>query len=261
MRRFDAFSITRAVGPYRKYGNEGQDSLGASIRCGVRCGRPLHRVHRGWCARCGATRTDHGRRRRRDGRRVARRDGHVERWSERPAAGADGRAGPVRVHRSRSRRLHGVGLLERIRRGGRARRRGGGRAAGFDTRRVVLCTIAFPTGSCVMAPEVECPRAFGGWWDGRVVCDQRAVAHVVTTRVAHGTGLPYPDSSGVQGLRHGQRRERRSQCGGRPIRVFYAVDPRRSPPDCSRAHSWCSPTVSRACSLPRRRAVSPHLEA
>ena len=39
-------------------------------------------------------------------------------------------------------------------------------------------------------------------------------------------------SNWLTGVRY--RRELRSQCGGRPIRVFYAFDPRRSPPDCSR---------------------------
>ena len=43
----------------------------------------------------------------------------------------------------------------------------------------------------------------------------------------HGPNLPYPYSSDVRGSRHGVMRELRAQIGGRPIRVFYAFDPRR----------------------------------
>lgn len=37
----------------------------------------------------------------------------------------------------------------------------------------------------------------------------------------------HPHSSGINGSRHGHMRELRVQSGGRPIRVFYAFDPRR----------------------------------
>ena len=40
--------------------------------------------------------------------------------------------------------------------------------------------------------------------------------------------MPFPYSSGVEGSRHSHIRELRIQSGGRPIRVFYAFDPRRS---------------------------------
>ncbi len=44
----------------------------------------------------------------------------------------------------------------------------------------------------------------------------------------YGPNLPYPYSSDVRGSRHGVMRELRAQSGGRPIRVFYAFDPRRT---------------------------------
>ena len=44
----------------------------------------------------------------------------------------------------------------------------------------------------------------------------------------HGPSLPYPYSSDVKGARHGRMRELRVQSGGRPIRIFYAFDPRRT---------------------------------
>jgi hypothetical protein len=41
-----------------------------------------------------------------------------------------------------------------------------------------------------------------------------------------GPRLPFPYSSGVNGSRHPRMRELRVQSGGRPLRVFYAFDPR-----------------------------------
>ena len=44
----------------------------------------------------------------------------------------------------------------------------------------------------------------------------------------YGPTLRYPYSSDVDGSRNGRMRELRVQSGGRPIRVFYAFDPRRT---------------------------------
>ncbi len=44
----------------------------------------------------------------------------------------------------------------------------------------------------------------------------------------YGPTLPFPHSSDVKGSRHGVMRELRVQSGGRPIRVFYAFDPRQT---------------------------------
>ena len=43
----------------------------------------------------------------------------------------------------------------------------------------------------------------------------------------HGPNLPHPYSSDIRSSRHGVMRELRAQSGGRPLRVFYAFDPRR----------------------------------
>src|SRR5258707_7136097 len=40
--------------------------------------------------------------------------------------------------------------------------------------------------------------------------------------------LPFPYSSGINGSKHAHMRELRVQSGGRPLRGFYAFDPRRS---------------------------------
>ena len=44
----------------------------------------------------------------------------------------------------------------------------------------------------------------------------------------YGPNLPYPFSSDIRSSRHGVMRELRAQSGGRPIRVFYAFDLRRT---------------------------------
>ena len=44
----------------------------------------------------------------------------------------------------------------------------------------------------------------------------------------HGPQLPFPYSSGVSASKHAHMRELRVQSSGRPVRVFYAFDPRRA---------------------------------
>ena len=44
--------------------------------------------------------------------------------------------------------------------------------------------------------------------------------------IERGPRLAYSYSSGVRSSRHGHMRELRVQSGGRPIRIFYAFDPR-----------------------------------
>jgi hypothetical protein len=43
-----------------------------------------------------------------------------------------------------------------------------------------------------------------------------------------GPELSFPYSSSIKGSRHGVMRELRVQSGGKPIRIFYAFDPRRT---------------------------------
>ncbi len=43
-----------------------------------------------------------------------------------------------------------------------------------------------------------------------------------------GPNLGFPHSSGIKGSRHSHMRELRTQHGGRPFRILYAFDPRRS---------------------------------
>ncbi len=79
-----------------------------------------------------------------------------------------------------------------------------------------------------MATDVEYTDEFGTWWAGLAASEQEDVTAVVELLMEHGANLPFPYSSGVAGSRHGRLRELRIQSRGKPIRVFYAFDPRRS---------------------------------
>ena len=76
--------------------------------------------------------------------------------------------------------------------------------------------------------EVEYTDEFGQWWEGLSEGQQDAVAARVELLMEYGPNLPSPHSSDIRGSRHGVMRELRVQSGGRPIRVFYAFDPRRT---------------------------------
>ena len=80
----------------------------------------------------------------------------------------------------------------------------------------------------VMSWEVEYTDEFGQWWQGLAEGQQDAVTARVELMMEHGPNLPFPFSSGIVGSRHGVMRELRAQSGGRPLRVFYAFDPRRT---------------------------------
>jgi hypothetical protein len=57
---------------------------------------------------------------------------------------------------------------------------------------------------------------------------QDDIDRIVGILEAKGPHVPFPYSSGIAGSRHDHMRELRVQSGGRPVRVFYAFDPRRS---------------------------------
>ena len=79
-----------------------------------------------------------------------------------------------------------------------------------------------------MSWEVEYTDEFGEWWHGLSTDQQDVVVARVGLLMEYGPNLPFPLSSDVRSSRHGQMRELRTQSGGRPLRVFYAFDPRRT---------------------------------
>lgn len=76
--------------------------------------------------------------------------------------------------------------------------------------------------------NVEYTDEFGEWWNGLGEDQQEDFAAIVQLLIEHGPRLPFPYSSGIRGSRHAHMRELRVQSGGKPLRAFYAFDPRRT---------------------------------
>lgn len=76
--------------------------------------------------------------------------------------------------------------------------------------------------------DVEYTDEFGAWWAGLTTVEQVSVTSVVGLLELKGPALPFPYSSGIHGSRHPHMRELRIQHEGRPYRVLYAFDPRRT---------------------------------
>lgn len=79
-----------------------------------------------------------------------------------------------------------------------------------------------------MAVDVEYTDEFGVWWQALSQTQQDDITAIVELLAERGAVLPHPFSSGIHGSRFEHMRELRVQSGGRPIRVFYAFDPRRA---------------------------------
>ncbi len=79
-----------------------------------------------------------------------------------------------------------------------------------------------------MACTVEYTDEFGAWWNTLSAEEQEDVAAYVALLEERDVRLGHPYSSAINGSRHGHMRELRVQSGGRPTRIFYAFDPRRT---------------------------------
>ena len=82
----------------------------------------------------------------------------------------------------------------------------------------------------LMSWDVEVTDEFGGavFADPAASADQDAMRFTVGLLMDQGPNLRFPRSSGIANSRHSHMRELRVQSEGRPLRVFYAFDPRRS---------------------------------
>jgi hypothetical protein len=75
--------------------------------------------------------------------------------------------------------------------------------------------------------EVEYTDEFEKWWNTLTEGAQNSVSASVDLLAENGAMLSFPYSSGLSNSRHSHMRELRIQHRGKPIRVFYAFDPRR----------------------------------
>jgi len=79
-----------------------------------------------------------------------------------------------------------------------------------------------------MPIDVEYTDEFEVWWDTLSEPEQDDVAATVGLLADKGPTLPFPYSSGIEGSNHAHMRELRIQHAGRPYRVMYVFDPRRT---------------------------------
>jgi len=79
-----------------------------------------------------------------------------------------------------------------------------------------------------MTWTVEGTEVFASWFGSLTEPEREDVIAVVDMLKALGPRLGFPQSSQIRGSRHGQMRELRIQHAGKPFRVLYAFDPRRT---------------------------------
>jgi hypothetical protein len=80
-----------------------------------------------------------------------------------------------------------------------------------------------------MAWDVEYTDEFETWWISELDnAGRESVAAYIALLEERGPALEYPYSSGIRRSRYSHLRELRIQHEGRPYRVLYAFDPRRT---------------------------------
>jgi hypothetical protein len=79
-----------------------------------------------------------------------------------------------------------------------------------------------------MAWDVEYTDQFGTWFAALDESEQESVLYVVTLLETEGPALARPYADTIRGSRFANLRELRVQHAGRPYRVLYAFDPRRT---------------------------------
>lgn len=75
--------------------------------------------------------------------------------------------------------------------------------------------------------EVEYTDEFSKWWHTLSAAEQAALEGSVRMLEQFGPHLARPYADSVKGSRYANMKELRTQCQGRPLRTFFAFDPRR----------------------------------
>ncbi|MCI5164317.1 MAG: addiction module toxin RelE [Candidatus Electrothrix sp. AX5] len=79
-----------------------------------------------------------------------------------------------------------------------------------------------------MTWSVEYTDAFGTWWQSLSEDEQVELDASVQLLEEFGPSLGRPHCDTIQGTKHTNMKELRTQCQGRPLRTFFAFDPRRT---------------------------------
>ena len=75
--------------------------------------------------------------------------------------------------------------------------------------------------------DIEFTDEFGEWWGGLSEDEQESLTVGVKLLQVLGPALGRPHADTVKQSRHRNMKELRTQTHGRPLRTFYAFDPRR----------------------------------
>jgi len=75
--------------------------------------------------------------------------------------------------------------------------------------------------------EIEFTDEFGAWWNLLSEQEQESIAASVELLRQLGPHLGRPHVDAIQGSRHSNMKELRTQHQGRPFRTLFAFDPRR----------------------------------
>jgi len=76
--------------------------------------------------------------------------------------------------------------------------------------------------------QVEYTAEFGQWWESLSPTEQASLDASVRLLEQLGPQLARPYADTVKGSKHANLKELRTQSQGRPLRTFFAFDPRRS---------------------------------
>lgn len=76
--------------------------------------------------------------------------------------------------------------------------------------------------------DIEYTNEFKSWWLKTTETQQNDITAMVELLIEMGPKLAFPYSSGIELSQYSHMRELRIQSSGKPLRVFYAFDPRRS---------------------------------
>ena len=75
---------------------------------------------------------------------------------------------------------------------------------------------------------VEITDEFLAWWRTLSESQQDALQASIELLESNGPSLSRPHADTVKGSRHPNMKELRTQCAGKPLRSFFAFDPRRA---------------------------------
>ena len=78
-----------------------------------------------------------------------------------------------------------------------------------------------------MVWEVEDTDEFTEWWEQLTESEQADLDASIRLLEDYGPNLGRPNADTLEGSRHFNMKELRTQSGGRPLRTFFAFDPRR----------------------------------